>query len=67
MLQQRGAVTLAAMSTTETISQHYRGLDAWDDAAILAAFVEGQELAIAAAARAIVGRLFIHAFIYKAR
>ena len=55
------------MSITETISQHYRGLDAWDDAAILAAFVEGQRRAvasvdraceaIAAAARAIVARL----------
>lgn len=40
------------MSTTETISQHYRGLDAWDDAAILAAFVDGQERAIAAVSRA---------------
>ena len=55
------------MSTTETISQHYRGLDAWDDDAILAAFAEGQQRAvaaveracgaIAAAARAIVARL----------
>lgn len=55
------------MSTTETISQHYRGLDAWDDAAILAAFAEGQTRAVgaverasaslAAAARAIVARL----------
>jgi N-acetylmuramic acid 6-phosphate etherase len=55
------------MSTTETISQHYRGLDAWDDAEILAAFAEGQKRAvaavdeasgaIAAAARAIVARL----------
>ncbi len=55
------------MSATETISQHYRGLDAWDDAAILAAFVDGQKRAIAAvdrageaiaaAARAIVTRL----------
>ncbi len=55
------------MSTTETISQHYRGLDAWDDAAILAAFAEGQKRAvaavegasgaIAAAAQAIVARL----------
>ncbi len=48
----RGVVTLAAMSTTETISQHYRGLDAWDDAAILAAFVEGQERAVAAVGKA---------------
>ena len=55
------------MSTTETISQRYRGLDAWEDAAILAAFAEGQARAvaavdkaseaIAAAARAIVARL----------
>ena len=55
------------MSTTETISQRYRGLDAWDDDAILAAFVDGQERAVAAvdrargqlaaAARAIVARL----------
>ncbi len=48
----RGVATLATMSTTETISQRYRGLDAWDDAAILAAFVEGQERAIAAVGRA---------------
>lgn len=40
------------MSSTETVSQHYRGLDAWDDAAILAAFVDGQERAIAAVSRA---------------
>jgi N-acetylmuramic acid 6-phosphate etherase len=40
------------MSTTETISQHYRGLDAWDDAAILAAFAEGQQRAVAAVERA---------------
>jgi N-acetylmuramic acid 6-phosphate etherase len=63
----RGVVTLAAMSITETISQHYRGLDAWDDAAILAAFADGQRRAVAAveracgaiatAARAIVARL----------
>ena len=63
----RGVVTLAAMSTTETISQRYRGLDAWDDAAILSAFAEGQQRAVAAvdragpalaaAARAIVARL----------
>jgi N-acetylmuramic acid 6-phosphate etherase len=63
----REVATLAAMSTTETISQHYRGLDAWDDDAILAAFAEGQQRAvaaveracgaIAAAARAIVARL----------
>ena len=63
----RGVLALAAMSTTETISQRYRGLDAWDDAAILAAFVEGQSRAVAAvdqareaiasAARAIVARL----------
>ncbi len=55
------------MSTTETISPRYRDLDTWDDAAILAAFVEGQERAVAAveaacgaiaeAARAIVDRL----------
>lgn len=36
------------MSTTEAISQHYRGLDAWDDAAILAAFTDGQKRAVAA-------------------
>ena len=63
----RGVVTRGAMCTTETISQQYRGLDAWDDAAILAAFAEGQKRAvaavdqaseaIAAAARAIVARL----------
>ncbi len=55
------------MSTTETISQRFRGLDAWDDATILAAFAEGQMRAvgavdkasgaIAAAAQAIVARL----------
>ncbi len=55
------------MSNTESLSQHYRGLDAWDDAAILAAFAEGQKRAvsaverasnaIAAAAHAIVARL----------
>lgn len=55
------------MPTTETISSRYRGLDAWDDDAILAALVEGQRRAVAAvekargaiaeAARAIVARL----------
>jgi len=55
------------MSTTETISPLYAGLDSWDDTAILDAFLEGQERAVAAvkaarpalarAAQAIVGRL----------
>ncbi len=55
------------MTTTETISPRYRGLDLWDDATILAAFVEGQRRAveavgsaspaIAAAVRAIVARI----------
>ena len=55
------------MSTTETVSRRYRGLDLWDDQAILAAFLKGQRraieavdsasLAIAAAARAIVERV----------
>ena len=40
------------MSTTEAVSQQYRGLDAWDDAAILAAFAEGQARAVAAVTRA---------------
>lgn len=40
------------MSTTETISGLYRGLDAWDDSAILAAFAEGQRRAVAAVADA---------------
>ncbi len=48
----RGVVALAGMSTTETISQRYRGLDVWDDDAILAAFVDGQERAVAAVDRA---------------
>ena len=34
------------MSATETISPRYRGLDAWSDDAILAAFVDGQRRAI---------------------
>jgi N-acetylmuramic acid 6-phosphate etherase len=55
------------MTSTETISPRYHGLDSWNDEAILAAFVEGQERAIAAvrkaheaiaaAARAIVARI----------
>jgi N-acetylmuramic acid 6-phosphate etherase len=55
------------MAGTETIDPLFRGLDAWDDEAILAAFVEGQRRAIAAvagagsaiarAAQAIVARL----------
>lgn len=55
------------MNTTETINRRYVGLDSWRDEAILAAFVEGQERAIAAvkyaqsaiaaAARAIVARV----------
>jgi N-acetylmuramic acid 6-phosphate etherase len=55
------------MPRTETISQTYRGLDGWDDDAILAAFAEGQKravasverasVALAAAARAVVDRL----------
>ena len=36
------------MATTETISAHYEGLDGWTDGAILAAFSDGQERAIAA-------------------
>jgi N-acetylmuramic acid 6-phosphate etherase len=36
------------MSITETSSERYRGLDSWSDAAILDAFAEGQERAIAA-------------------
>ena len=54
------------MATTETISARYEGLDGWPDEAILAAFSDGQERAIAAvrgahasiaaAARAIAGR-----------
>ena len=55
------------MTTTETISARYQGLDSWGDEAILAAFIEGQERAVAAvksaqpaiarAAGAIVARL----------
>ena len=55
------------MTTTETISVRYHGLDSWGDEAILAAFIDGQERAVAAvksaqtaiarAARAIVARL----------
>ncbi len=55
------------MTTTEDISPRYAGLDSWSDEAILVALVEGQERAIAAvrrarreiaaAARAIAGRL----------
>jgi N-acetylmuramic acid 6-phosphate etherase len=55
------------MSETETIDPRYRGLDTWDDEAVLEAFLEGQSRAIAslqpalpsiaAAARAIAGRL----------
>ena len=55
------------MSTTETIDPRYRGLDTWNDAEILAAFLEGQTRAmgavglalpaIAAAARAIAERI----------
>ena len=40
------------MSKTETISQAYRGLDGWDDDAILAAFAEGQRRAVASVERA---------------
>ena len=40
------------MSTTETINRRYVGLDSWSDEAILRAFVEGQERAIAAVRRA---------------
>jgi N-acetylmuramic acid 6-phosphate etherase len=36
------------MSTTETISPRYVGLDSWDDGTILSAFSEGQEQAVAA-------------------
>ncbi len=36
------------MSETETIDPRYRGLDTWDDAKILDAFLEGQTRAIAA-------------------
>jgi N-acetylmuramic acid 6-phosphate etherase len=36
------------MATTETISPHYEGLDGWPDEAILAAFSDGQERAVAA-------------------
>ena len=36
------------MSVTETISPLYAGLDSWDDSAILDAFLEGQERAVAA-------------------
>jgi N-acetylmuramic acid 6-phosphate etherase len=36
------------MTTTESISPRYVGLDSWDDGAILTAFIEGQERAIAA-------------------
>ena len=36
------------MSMTETMQARYQGLDAWDDDAILAAFTEGQERAVAA-------------------
>jgi N-acetylmuramic acid 6-phosphate etherase len=60
-------VTRRDMSATETISPLYVGLDSWDDGAVLDAFIEGQERAIAAvraarpaltqAARAIVDRL----------
>ena len=55
------------MTATETIRARYRGLDSWGDEAILAAFIEGQERAVAAvksaqpaiarAAGAIVARL----------
>jgi len=55
------------MSATETIDPRYIGLDSWSDDAILTAFIEGQERAVAAvrsaqgalakAARAIVARL----------
>ena len=36
------------MATTETISPNFSGLDTWPDEAILAAFSDGQEKAIAA-------------------
>jgi N-acetylmuramic acid 6-phosphate etherase len=36
------------MATTETISPRYEGIDSWPDEAILAAFSDGQEGAIAA-------------------
>jgi N-acetylmuramic acid 6-phosphate etherase len=36
------------MASTETISPRYEGLDSWPDEAILSAFVDGQEKAIAA-------------------
>ena len=55
------------MTSTETIDPRYVGLDTWDDAAILAAMIEGQRRAVeavatatpalAAAATAIVPRL----------
>ncbi len=58
------------MSETETIDPRYRGLDIWDDAEILDAFVDGQARAIeaartalpeiAAAARAIAARIQPH-------
>jgi N-acetylmuramic acid 6-phosphate etherase len=55
------------MPGTETINPRYRGLDTWEDEAVLSAFVEGQQRAVAAvgaakgaisrAARASVDRL----------
>ena len=48
------------MFTTETVRQHHCGPVAWDDTAVLAAFVEGQERAIATvvqASTATVGKL----------
>src|ERR671917_2631514 len=55
------------MAETETMSARYRGLDSWSDQEILEAFWEGQARAvaavrpalpeIAAAARAIAGRI----------
>jgi N-acetylmuramic acid 6-phosphate etherase len=58
------------MAATETISARYEGLDAWPDEAILRAFSDGQEnaiaavrgahAAIAAAARAIAARSGVH-------
>lgn len=44
---------LRGTAGTETIDPRYRGLDAWDDPAILQAFAEGQARAISAVADAL--------------
>ena len=41
-----------ATTATETISERFRGIESWSDGAILAAFSEGQERAIAAVRKA---------------